>query len=83
MDIFALDAEFSRYSFICETLADSKLRPGDLLRQMVERSELGAKTGKGLNDYARKDVDAIRRERGKRFTEPLCLLKILRKTGRR
>jgi 3-hydroxybutyryl-CoA dehydrogenase len=83
MDIFALEAEFSRHSFICETLADSMFRPGDLLRQMVERSELGAKTGKGFYDYARKDVDAMRRERGKRFTELLCFLKILRKTGRR
>jgi len=83
MDIFGLETEFSQYSYIYETLADSKFRPPDLLKQMVERNELGLKTGKGFYDYTKKDVGSMVRERDKRFTELLRFLKILRKRRRR
>jgi len=83
MDMFGLDTEFSQYSYIYETLADSKFRPPDLLKQMVERNEFGVKTGKGFYDYTKKDIESMTRERDKRFTELLRFLKILRKTRRR
>jgi 3-hydroxybutyryl-CoA dehydrogenase len=83
MDMFGLETEFSQYSYIYETLADSKFRPPDLLKRMVERNELGVKTGKGFYDYTKKDVESMVRERDKRFTELLRFLKILRKTRKR
>jgi len=83
MDMFGLETEFSQYSYIYETLADSKFRPPDLLKQMVERNELGVKTGKGFYDYTKKDIESVARERDKRFTKLLRFLKILRKTRRR
>ncbi len=83
MDMFGLDTEFSQYSYIYENLGDPKFRPPDLLKQMVERNELGVKTGKGFYDYTNKNVELMTRERDRRFTKLLRFLNILPKTPRR
>ena len=83
MDMFGLDTEFSQYSYIYENLGDPKFRPPDLLKQMVERNELGVKTGKGFYDYTNKNVELMTRERDRRFTKLLRFLNILHKTPKR
>jgi len=76
MDMFGLDTELSQYSYIHETLRDSKFRPPELLKKKVENREFGLKTGKGFYDYTGKDIESLTNERNKRFIQLLRYLKI-------
>ncbi len=74
-DMVGLDLALAVQESVTPDLCD---RPaaGALLRNLVERGELGAKTGKGLYDWSRRDPQALIRQRDE------CILYLLKLANR-
>jgi 3-hydroxybutyryl-CoA dehydrogenase len=61
-DVVGLDMGMSIVDYVSSDLY-SEPRAPQLMRDLVERGDLGAKTGKGFYDWSKKDVNAVKARR--------------------
>jgi 3-hydroxybutyryl-CoA dehydrogenase len=61
-DVVGLDMGMSIVDYVSTDLY-SEPRAPQLMRDLVERGDLGAKTGKGFYDWSTKDVNAVKARR--------------------
>ena len=69
-DVVGLDLGFAVLDYVARDLASEPHGP-DYMRAMVERGELGAKTGRGFYDWSGKDINEVRTRRDEFVLEML------------
>jgi 3-hydroxybutyryl-CoA dehydrogenase len=58
-DLVGLDLTFAIHDYVLKHLEDSHL-PSPILKEKVDRGDLGIKTGKGFQEWSKKDAEALR-----------------------
>jgi len=61
-DLVGLETCSAVLDYVSRDLSDTKGLP-PLVKQMIERGEMGAKAGKGYYDWSKKDADAVKSRR--------------------
>ncbi len=61
-DMVGIDLGFRVVDYVCKDLNNEPDAPR-LMREKLEKNELGVKTGKGFYDWSRKDAEAVRSRR--------------------
>lgn len=70
-DAVGLDMVLSIMSYVARDLYSEPREP-ELIRALVARGELGAKTGKGFHDWSKKDIEAVKARRDRFVLEFLA-----------
>jgi 3-hydroxybutyryl-CoA dehydrogenase len=78
MDLVGLDLIETIHQYLLPSLAANR-QPGQLLKSMVQKSQLGMKTGSGFYDWKERDPAALIEARDKQIVREV---KRLRKKGR-
>jgi 3-hydroxybutyryl-CoA dehydrogenase len=75
MDQAGADPYLSVFEYLFSKIPREHFRPPQLLKDQVAAGRLGLKTSKGFYDYVQDAVDAMRRDRDRKFYSRLKLLK--------
>ncbi|HGE71254.1 TPA: 3-hydroxyacyl-CoA dehydrogenase family protein [Candidatus Poribacteria bacterium] len=78
IDFFGADLSFKVRSNLYNQLKDPLYKPPKLLEELVNKGELGIKTGKGIYDYKGKDIGTILDERDQKLINVLIALKLIK-----
>ena len=58
-DLVGLDLTYAIHNYVLKHIEDSHL-PSSILKEKVERGDLGMKTGKGFQEWPKEDAEALR-----------------------